>query len=474
MTEENNCNNKGFIKEWLPKIIVGAVSFTIFMIIHLINVSSRHIAVAFKVPDYNIGIYFSKLYGIRGISVFFGSLLEYIINYYGFAKRESLSFFSFCIIFFVRFAFLMCLYVSDQLSIHGYTILSLEAFFFGVFQMSYFSLVSHHISIAIVFLDLSSLIITIIQALFDLCMFDEPLMILKSHAWLSILFTLGSVGGWYYYLFHADCTKSHPKDTCPPENKEKESEFKCLNFNKYEYRKDIYKYRGKKRFKHHLNKVLYLFFLLIIAFFFMNILYPGVLPYGLLDRDECHLINLFIPVSLLLGSLSIYLMNTFWCDFNKKYPTSVHVFLILLVPLIFIAIYSIGALHIEEFHARSIKGSRTIVLLLTLSLLFCCNVLQSLSYVGISNYVKKAGVSPETLAVLTFHNLMANVFRYFTSKVAVGYTTCRVENEYALKVFHPTYRMNPIECTCFWVGESCRRAYKDILNDFKLDIDKYV
>ncbi|XP_953297.1 uncharacterized protein TA10660 [Theileria annulata] len=473
MIETDNCNGNDFKKNWLPQIIVGAVSFSLFMIIHLINVSSRHIAVAFQVPDYNIGIYFSKLYGIRSISVFFGSVLEYIINYYGFAERKSVSFFSFCVIFFVRFAFLMCLYVSDQLSIHGYTILVLDAFFFGIFQMSYFSLVSKHISTAIVFLDLSSLIVTIIQALLDLTMFDEPLMMLKLHAWLSILFTLGSAGGWYYYLFHYKC-ESKQTESCDSNDKETESPFKCLNFKKYEYRKDMYKHRGKKRFKHHLSNVLYLFVLLIITFFFMNILYPGVLPYGLLDRDKCHLINLLIPVSLLVGSLSIYFMNEYWCVFKRHFATSVHLFLLLLVPLIFIAIYSIGALHIEEFHARSIKGSRTIVLLLTLSLLFCCNILQSLSYVGMANYVKKSGNTPESLAVLTFHNLMANIFRYVSSKMAVGYTTCRVENEYALKVFHPTYRMNPIECTCFWVGESCRRAYKDILNDFKLDIDKYV
>ncbi|EAN32006.1 putative integral membrane protein [Theileria parva strain Muguga] len=467
-------NPSHFKSNWLPELLSGLASFSSFIIIHLLSICSRHIAVAFKVPDQNIGIYLSKLYGLRASFIFLGSALECIVNYYGFLEREWMSFFSFCLIFFVRFAFVMCLYVSQKPALHAYYILNLEAFFFGIFQMSYFSLIPKFAPRAAVFLDFSSVFVAFMQFLFDLCMFDEPIMILKSQAWLCILFTLVSCGGWYYYLFLAENRQSYLLD-CDKEEKEEDNQFKCLNFKKYEYRKDMYKFRCQKRFRDHLKKVRYPFVILFLIFTLRNILYPSILPYGLLNRDDCHNINLFIPVALVLGSLTIYMTHGFWTEFKTRPGNYNLFFLLLFVPMIIITIVSISALHSETCFAKYIKGSPIRVLFLLLGLLYCSNVMQSLSYVAVANYVYyQSKCSPTKLSVLALHNLVASVCRYFTYKIGVGYACCRVENAYAMTVFHPTYRMNNIEATYYWVTASCKRAYKDVFNDFNLNIQEYI
>nr|PVC52957.1 hypothetical protein MACL_00000415 [Theileria orientalis] len=238
---------------------------------------------------------------------------------------------------------------------------------------------------------------------------------------------------------------------------------------------------------------------------FKDFLFPGVLPYALVRRDRCHIINMLVPVANILGPLVLF------SDESRLIPRWTQVFnsfWALLILMILVGVSAFMAIHSRVRLFRSFINSAEQVSYSTLILVFCNGFMDPLSFAGVAKIVKKGfenefkydindvakngseGTNKEIInsderkskitrvegsnSLLTVHILSALFMRFVFSKLSVGYNDTRVSLGYCLPKFRPNHRMSRRNTGWYIFRQTFIRAWKDTGSDFKLDVKKYL
>ncbi|BAM41892.1 conserved hypothetical protein [Theileria orientalis strain Shintoku] len=495
------------------KIIAAFVSLSSHLVMHQIDVTSAHFSVAFNIPLNNISIYFSKLFSFRCLLIALGTLAEFLISQIfqhvpdpgggesdkagnDSPNRKYISMVCFAVVLIIRVVLLFTLYFSSKLGYHVYVILSVESFFFGYFHASVLALVPEHSLAVALAANVSRFFILFVQFILDVVFFSRPLLMIKLQNWVGVLVTLAALISWICY---------HETSTCA----DKDSETLRLgNGTTTEGSSTAASGSGAaaisngdnqtKDFTETFLDAFSPFFMFFAGSMFKDFLYPGVLPYALLHRDKCHMINMFVPVANMIGPVTLFILESI--GQFKKWVDCYNVFWMLAIPMGGIFIFSMLAIHTRIPSARRIANSKVRVMLITLGVVFGNGFLDPLSFGGVAKVVSpdktpriangQQGNSGSSVSntsshtdkydrkgnnrVITFHAFFSLFMRFVFSKLSVGYNDTRVRLGYFIPKFRPNHRMSKTNLAWYVIRQTFKMAWRDTGSDFKMNIERYL
>ncbi|BAM41884.1 conserved hypothetical protein [Theileria orientalis strain Shintoku] len=452
----------------LEAFLVGFVYLNVYFVTYQISVSSRHMAVAFDIPVHNIGIYFDKLYSQRCFLLGLGSLLEYSIYLTSSLDdkvRKYFSIFSISVLVTTRFIFAIFLHTSKKLSLHAYIILNAEGLLHGCFQMSILAIAPQHTSVTDLSARISGLFMFVIQRITDCISYHKPLRNVKTVSWICTLSSTAAIFVWYYYLFHIDQSTN--------ERKRVRETNSIARTGPSSITPTVVGARKLDLWSHFRNASSQLM-LFGTSSLFKDFLYPGVLPYALLERDKSHFINLIVTLVLVSGSFAIYFVHEYIPSF--RYWSGIHnVCWLLVIPNLVSLILSLMTIHTRKPLTLPIRGSRLRVLILTLCMMGSYCIMCPMGFVGVADYVYyKSQDKKGSQGLITYHNIMSLVYRFMFSKLSVGYNDTRVSLGYHLPKFRPNHKMSKHNLAWYFIRNTFGRAVKDTISDLRMDIEKYL
>ncbi|UKK02852.2 hypothetical protein MACK_002949 [Theileria orientalis] len=465
MTENKKVNGKT-VREYIGEFIAFFVCLDSYLLIFQVSIASRHMAVAFVLPIHNIGIYFSKLYSLSCLMMGLGAVFEYGLYLCCTDIRVYLSITSLAIKTIARLLFVIITYASKRLSFHTYIEITGEAGLLGIFQSSLFSLVPEYAPITSLSMDTSFMVACILQVLFDLSMYDKPLLMVRMQSIMRFATSFISLCLWCFFLLKFDSVFPKPENS---KENEEEIEEQCNDLaakgESPEKNISILKHFGNASSQ---------FLMFGSTALFKEFLFPGIIPYALLERDKCHIINLSVPPFYLIGSSATLAIHKLAPGF-KCWRPEFHSFWLLLLPQIFIFVISIMAIHTKIRFTRKFLGSRPRVLILTLFLMVSYCTMQSVSFVGVSDYVYyQSGDEDGSIGIVSLHYITAIIYRFVFSKLSVGYNDTRVQLGYHLPKFRPNHRMSDSNTFIYILKNTFKRSVKDAVTDFTMNIRNYL
>ncbi|UKJ90642.1 hypothetical protein MACJ_001576 [Theileria orientalis] len=443
--------------QFCARAIVAFVSISYNLIIHQLDITSRHFAAAFNIPIYNVGIYFDKLYSIRCLLIVIGSALEYVIFqvaggdlkkdeycHMGDRIRKYVGMVSFGAVLIVRVVFLVLLYNSSKPAYDVYVILTAEAFFYGLHDGAIMGLASAYIPFISLFYNICRIVILVFQFFLDLLWFERPLLMIQIQIWINLVFTTIGVALWVYYNL---CIK-------PIVDKENSTKAKeALNGS-----------------KDSIDGAVTPFIMFFTGSMCKDFLTPGTLPYALLQRDRCHLINKISSIIFLIGPLTFVALEN--ADILQKWEPYCNAFLLATIPMAVIFIYSFLAMHTRIPSARRIINSRPRVMTMTLVLVFCYGFIEPLNFIGVAKYATRG--NPNGYTIQGINNTFAILSRSFFARLSVGYSDTRISLGYHLPKFRPNHRMSKKNLAWYFIRQTFKRSWDDMKRDLKFDIHRYL
>ncbi|UKJ89863.1 hypothetical protein MACJ_003117 [Theileria orientalis] len=459
----------------IPSLIVLFVFLNAYIIIHQIYVNSRHFSVAFNIPQHNVGIYLDKLSSFRVILMSVGAFVEYIVYLAsGSSKyvRKVFSSISMLLIALARVGYVYVLYRCRRLSLRAYQILNLEGLFHGFFQMAFFSLVPQYSTSTNLAVFASGLFVFLSQKIVDFFLFNKPLLNVKVMAILTSIVTTAGLFLWCLFLFvfkYVD-TEESDKPEADPTNPQTQNQPSPSSL-----QASLTEAKGVSNigFWGHLGNAFSPFMMFVIAASFKFFLCPGVIPYAVLERDKAHLINLIMPVFFILGSLSVFIPSEYNEQFRTVWYRAKDAFWLLTLPQLTVFILALMSIHSRNRFSKLLINSRWRVMIATIVLIYPFTIMESLSFVGVSNYVYKAG-DESSLGVITLHNIVAIICIFSYDKLSVGYNDTRISLGYHLPKFRPNHRMSKHNLAWYFIRHTFKRAVRDTISDLRMDIEKYL
>ncbi|UKJ89864.1 hypothetical protein MACJ_003118 [Theileria orientalis] len=465
MTENKKVNGKT-VREYIGEFIVFFVCLDSYLLIFPFNIASKHMAVAFELPIHNIGIYFSKLHSLGYLMMALGAVIEYALYVCHSDIRKYLSIVTLSIRTIARLLFVIIMYTSNGLSFHIYIELTGEALLLGLFQNGLLSIAPEYAPIISLSLDSSFLAAFILQVIFDLLMYDKPLLMIRIQGIIRLVTSLASVCLWSFFLLKFDSV--FPKHDTGKEIQE-DTEQQRNNLAATGESSGT-----KVSFFNHLANVSSQFLMLGSTALFKEFLYPAIIPYAVLERDKCHIINISVPPFYLIGSLAMLAIHKLAPGF-KYWSPEYHSFWLLLLPQIFCLVTSLMAIHTKVQFTRKFLHSRSGVLILTLLLIVSYCTMQSIGFVSVADYVYYQSRDVDgSIGIITLHTISAIVCRFVFSKLSVGYNDTRVQLGYHLPKFRPNHRMSDSNTFVYILKNTFNRSLKDTVTEFKMNIRKYL
>ncbi|EAN32035.1 putative integral membrane protein [Theileria parva strain Muguga] len=197
-------------------------------------------------------------------------------------------------------------------------------------------------------------------------------------------------------------------------------------------------------------------------------LYPHVIPYAVLDYDRAIVVNLIVVPFRVCGSLTVFLTEYFVSGF-KSWTWQYELFWILIIPQVMAFLLSLMAIHTEVLIFRMIVGKIFLVMIMAVLLVLCNSIMESFSYMAVTNYVVNNRQSSGLIAV---HTIIIEILRLIIKKTGVGYNEARIRYGLVPPDFVPTREIrNPI---LFWAIETFTRGDQSIVRDLNVDVRRYV
>ncbi|UKJ90838.2 hypothetical protein MACJ_001773 [Theileria orientalis] len=462
------------------KLIAAFIALSSHLIMHQIDVTSAHFSVAFSIPLNNISIYFSKLFSFRCLLIAVGTFSEFLISEIfkhldfgalnGVGKKDNkyrkyISMACFALVLAIRVLLLIFLYRSSNLGYYVYIILSVEAFFFGYFHASVLAIVPEHSLAVALAANVSRLFILLTQFCLDAILYTRPLLMIKLQVLIGVVMTGIAVVLWFYY---------HQIGPCSSHITSGSTDLSALPG------PGGIRVKEEKGFGRTFADAISPFMMFFVGSMFKDFLYPGVLPYALLKRDICHIINMLVPVSNMIGPVVLFFLEI--AEVFPIWEPSYNWFWVFAIPMAMTFVLSFMPIHTRIPFFRSIINSRIKVMYMTLGVVFCNGFLDPLSFGGVAKVVKpqfRGKARNGTLKygdnrLITFHAILALFMRFVFSKISVGYNDTRVSLGYCLPKFRPLHRMSKHNTFWYILRQTFKTAWKDTGSDFSMNIKNYL
>ncbi|UVC54326.1 hypothetical protein MACJ_003865 [Theileria orientalis] len=286
---------------------------------------------------------------------------------------------------------------------------------------------------------------------------------IKIQCWLSVVLTTLAVGSWAYFIntyWNAsifDNEKNKIKDNQPSGAGAQNPTNEVATFS--------------ETFMECLSPIL----MFPAGSIFKDFLFPGVLPYALLNRDKCHIINKLATIFYGIGSVILFIFEKAGA-FNK-WSSFYDGFWVTTILATVISIYTFMAIHTRIPSAARIRNSKPIVTTMTLTMIVYYSFLYALNYAGVPKIIHTAFEETNKIGdktVITFNVICTMLYRFIFSKIAVGYNHTRVNLGYHLPKFRPNHRMSKSNLAWYFIRNTFRRAGHDTIEDFRMNIKDYL
>ncbi|UVC50134.1 hypothetical protein MACK_004004 [Theileria orientalis] len=456
-------------KSWTYEYSAGFVAFMILFSNHVAAISSRHMAVAFRIPESTTGIYFTKLFGFRGFLILFGSLGTYILKWFISENNIIPTLIFSTLIMVARFCAMIMIFTSKNPAFDIYNFYVVEALFVGLFQISFYALTPEFASLLSLCVRISKITVFFIQLIMDFTIYDRPMLMLRIH--FCILFTLSFISTclWYFYCI------SRRKFN----HKEKET-IEIMQANTIQYF-NIIGPQGNERFDYgdenpepsfwaHVRNCISPILMSVATLIMNNMISPGLLPYALLERDKCHKINMSgIPMGV-AGCLVVHIIKKNIDSLNTKWTWHWHAFWLCAIPPFVVFILTFVALHTSTAVAAAIYNSQNAVLGMAIMFFFFHPMVETLGFVGVVSNVRHLGkVMERGVKVITTNLFFTYIIGFTAYKVSVGYNVMRTTIE-----LQPDASLDTVPRLFYWVMSSFRYGFRDFVNEFRLNIKEYI
>ncbi|BAM41887.1 conserved hypothetical protein [Theileria orientalis strain Shintoku] len=351
------------------------------------------------------------------------------------------------------------------------------------------SIISRHMAVALCF-KISRLWIFLLQLVMDLLIYDKPLLIVKIHYWLAYLLSLISTALWFYFCISRYNREAHKKSKAKSIPKlteatemvsQKTNDTECLSTSGQQANQDVENpsesteekiKETEPSFWTHLGNSFSPLMMSIVTMMMKNILFPGLLPYGLLERDKSHIINMVITPMGLMGTSIVHALKKNVDSINKRWEWYWHLLWLLAIPPAVIFYTTLDSMHPRSSAARSkIINNRNAVLAMAVVFHFCHSLIEAAGYLGVVSNVKHCNeVRERGKKMVSTNQLLAEIIHFIFYKISVGYNVTRIGLGYHLPKFRPTHRMSREHLYTYIVRETFVKGFDDFINDFKMNI----
>nr|PVC53401.1 hypothetical protein MACL_00000105 [Theileria orientalis] len=159
------------------KVLSAFLALSSYLIFQIIDITSRHYAVAFKIPIHNIGIFFDKLFSLRVLLILAGNMIEYGIFHAAGADRDTgdgdKNKGKRVRRYIAVTAFAAGLYFSKELGYHAYVSLSFEGFPFGISDSAFMPLIAQYMSVVAIMFNMTQIQQTQSQQVSEADIFED-------------------------------------------------------------------------------------------------------------------------------------------------------------------------------------------------------------------------------------------------------------------------------------------------------------
>ncbi|UKJ89859.2 hypothetical protein MACJ_003113 [Theileria orientalis] len=471
----------------------GLMAFTMYMFVQIASIISRHMAVALKIPQDTTGIYFTKLFAARGLVSVISSIMTYLIKLFISEDNIILTLIFSSLLLISRSVFIFFLHLERNRTLYVYNVLIMEAMCMGLFQITFYPLAADYVSAISLCFKISRLWIFLLQLVMDLAIFDKPMLMVKIHYWLAYILSFISTGFWFYFCItrHKGGSNKRPKPTSTPKltkdagtPSQNTNDTQCVTASEQEMSlptKDPESLEDKIRdsepsFFEHLGNSFSPLMMCFVTMMMKNILFPGLLPYGLLERDKSHIVNMSITPVGLTGTSIVHALKKNVDSINRRWKWYWHLLWFLAIPPAIIFYKTLESLHPRSSSARSkIINNRVAVLVMALVFHFCHSLIESSGYLGVVSNVKYCNkVRERGRKMVSTNQLLAEIIHFIFYKIAIGYNVTRISLGYHLPKFRPNHRMSRHNLFVYILRETFVRGYDDFIKDFKMNIREYI
>lgn len=470
-SERRKFDWEGFV---FGELTAAMVAFSLYMPNQVVSVASKHIAVALDIPEKNTGIYFSKLRSAMYLVSLGCSCIMYMVKWIVSENNMFLTLGTYFFIWLSRLFLFIVMFRSENVALSLYGCMVFSSFSMGLFQMTFYSLtVDHTTAISLAF-RVSKFLIWGIQLLMDVLFPSKPLLMVRIQFFLVLLAATLSFLLWVYF-----CIKRISNYLVVEDKQDKETlvirkwRGICLG-SKYK-KVSLAEYQEPSIGRHIINALSPLL-MCVIPQAIKCFLWPGLLPYSILKRERCHIINMLVTPVSIMGTFAIHCLKLRVSSIRQRWAWYWHLFWLFVIPEVAVFFCTLVALHFPDTQlSRSIIDSVPAASILVFALYTCYPILDSLGYLGVTANVKHNGETLNNgLKVVTTNQLLYLFVNVISYKMSVGYSITRNSFFGSTPCYIPTEGMTSLSAIWFWISSTVSNGYRDFIEEFNFNIREYV
>ncbi|BAM41882.1 conserved hypothetical protein [Theileria orientalis strain Shintoku] len=195
-------------KEAFIELVVGFVIFATYLFMNQIDALVPQFFYMYDIPVHNLGIFLSKLFSSKSISMIFGSLLQYVIVVSFPSQIYNYTMLGCGLLFSMRMLNMFFIYSDISLS-KMYVLFNFDAFCTGFFLTSFLGLVTQFMAIALLSTSISVSFAFFLQRPINYLFRRRPLVMFKVHGWISLAISCVYLGAHYFYDSNHKFTPSY-------------------------------------------------------------------------------------------------------------------------------------------------------------------------------------------------------------------------------------------------------------------------
>ncbi|EAN32007.1 putative integral membrane protein [Theileria parva strain Muguga] len=215
------------------------------------------------------------------------------------------------------------------------------------------------------------------------------------------------------------------------------------------------------------------FLMIIPTTLIYHFLFDGTLPHGVLnDEDSKHNVIL-TSTAHFIGTIPAFCMAS--KGLSYRFWTWQHsLFWVALVPEIIVFVFSILAIQSKIFFFKSFIDSTPKIGIMTSVLGFCHGLMESTSFVSVSNHVHFHSAHPDDFYLVLINIILQTYLKIIALKLSASYNEARISLGYHLPEFYTFLDVQPLEGFKLTLKETFRRFLYDLLFDIRVNINQFI
>ncbi|GFE53366.1 myosin light chain kinase domain containing protein protein [Babesia ovis] len=463
--EEKKDESNTLLSYYVTNYTAAIVAMCLYMPDQITSISSKHLTVSLMVPAKNTGIYMTKMYATKTLANFSGSLLMLIINMF-LPANKWISSVSLVIMALVR-VFLVIVYYIPNAAVWFYFTFIIHAFFRGLFENNFYPMAAEHMSVISLSYKGSKVAMWTMQVLFDLIITNKATLMISFHLFITLATTIVAVIGWLYCMFF-----NTPPEECKTGELESVITSNCT-MSKCHSNENVISYVDNEDSMWSVVKRVYSPFMMCMCGWPQKNFYsPGIIPYALVDRSLCHVINIVLMFFSFWVTFVIHMLKKYKKSLSQpwgKPPGGWHMGWLLVIPalgcmpIVYLAMhYPLGAVY------KVFRNNRVNTTILYIVLVFSTTVLDNLGYIGVSACSKDSNGNrgKNAMRIISMTSFCAQLVTSFTYRLSTGYLIVWKRYVDDIANIAPTGGMNFFSRFGFWASNSLQAAGRDFVNEF--------